>query len=361
MTLYYFSNRHIKNQVSIIKPNSYIILENIFSRHWWSLLFRYQGIEEDKLNLTYLPVANMLNGELDNMKSRFDCGVLNPPYKYHIEIFNKSFGLIKDGGMLKCLHLSTPFINRKPTNDNTKTKKIKKIISEYKTTLKLFDGNLLFNAGYLTPLSETTVVKVKDKKIEVIYQHINSDNKEVKVYDKLDDIFIHGDDIVIGIYDKIIPNIKVSIGSMLYRNGKVSKKYFKLNRISGHPPKEGEKMINPDFFQLIYKKYENDLNQLITDNPVGKRKDGNQFNEMVIKETDNVEYIKSYVMTKFARFCLSLYKNSVNILSDLDAIPYLDFSQEWTDEKLFDHFNLIQEERNFITEYIPDWYEFEIN
>jgi len=45
----------------------------------------------------------------------------------------------------------------------------------------------------------------------------------------------------------------------------------------------------------------------------------------------------------------------------LDAVPYLDFSQEWTDEKLFDHFNLIQEERNFITEYIPDWYEFEIN
>ena len=64
-------------------------------------------------------------------------------------------------------------------------------------------------------------------------------------------------------------------------------------------------------------------------------------------------------MTKFARFCLSLYKNSVNILSDLQAVPYMDFSQKWTDEKLFEHFKLDPEERNFIKEYIPNWYEYE--
>jgi site-specific DNA-methyltransferase (adenine-specific) len=62
-------------------------------------------------------------------------------------------------------------------------------------------------------------------------------------------------------------------------------------------------------------------------------------------------------MTKFARFCLSLYKNSANILSDLKAVPYMDFSQEWTDEKLFKHFNLNKDEIKFINEYIPNWYE----
>jgi hypothetical protein len=35
----------------------------------------------------------------------------------------------------------------------------------------------------------------------------------------------------------------------------------------------------------------------------------------------------------------------------------MDFSQEWTDEKLFDYFELTQEERDFINTYIPDWYE----
>ena len=37
----------------------------------------------------------------------------------------------------------------------------------------------------------------------------------------------------------------------------------------------------------------------------------------------------------------------------------MDFSQKWTDEKLFDEFGLTQEERNFIKEYIPNWYEYE--
>ena len=290
---------------------------------------------------------------------RKDFIIINPPYNKHIEIFIKSFDELSDGGTLICVHPSTPFINRKPTSDDKKTQRIKEIVSEYRTCLKLVDGNIIFDAGFLTPLSITRVQKIKDKNIEVIYSHINPDNKEVKVYDKLDDIFIHGNDIVIGIYNKIIPYIKTSIEDMLYRKGNTSKKYIKINRISGHPPKPGENIINPDFFQLIYKKNEKDFDGIITDNPIGKRGDGNNFNELIIKETDDVNHIHFYLMTKFARFCLSLYKNSVNILSDLQAVPYMDFSQKWTDEKLFEHFKLDPEERNFIKEYIPNWYEYE--
>lgn len=296
-------------------------------------------------------------------KTNKDFIVINPPYKggLHIQIFNKAFEELNDGGTLICLHPSTPFINRKPTKDDGKTQKIKDIVSKYKTRLTLVDGNKMFDAGFFTPLSITRVEKVLDEKIEVVYSHISSTNKEVKVYDKLDDIFIHGNDIVIGIYNKIILNIKKSLEDMLYRNNNISKKYIRLARISGHPPKPGEKIINPDFFQLIYKANEKDLDSIITDSPVGKRADGNQFNELVIKDTDKVEYIHSYLMSKFSRFCLSLYKNSANILSDLGAVPYMDFSQEWTDEKLFDYFELTQEERDFINEYIPNWYERDFN
>lgn len=296
-------------------------------------------------------------------KTNKDFIVINPPYKggLHIQIFNKAFEELNDGGTLICLHPSTPFINRKPTKDDGKTQKIKEIVSKYKTRLTLVDGNKIFDAGFFTPLSITRVEKVLDEKIEVVYSHIDSTNKEVKVYDKLDDIFIHGNDLVIDIYNKIIPNIKTSLENMLYRNGNISSKYIKLARISGHPPKPGETMINPDFFQLIYKANETDLDSIIITNPVGKRADGNQFNELMIKDTDNVNYIHSYLMTKFSRFCLSLYKNSANILSDLGAVPYMDFSQEWTDEKLFDYFKLTQQERDFINEYIPNWYERDFN
>ena len=63
-------------------------------------------------------------------------------------------------------------------------------------------------------------------------------------------------------------------------------------------------------------------------------------------------------MTKFSRFCLSLRKTGGDLnYIDLEMIPYMDFSQEWSDEKLFDYFELTQEERKFINTYIQNWYE----
>jgi hypothetical protein len=150
----------------------------------------------------------------------------------------------------------------------------------------------------------------------------------------------------------------LSLEDKLYRNNNISNigKYFKICRISGHPPKKGEKMINPDFFQLIYKENEVDFSNLITSTPIGKRSDGNQFNELVINDYNEIENIHKYLMTKFARFCLSIYKNSANVLSDLKIVPYLDFSKSWTDNELFEYFELSNEEINFILTYIPNWY-----
>ena len=75
-------------------------------------------------------------------KTNKDFIVINPPYKggLHIQIFNKAFEELNDGGTLICLHPSTPFINRKPTKDDGKTQKIKDIVSKYKTRLTLVDG-----------------------------------------------------------------------------------------------------------------------------------------------------------------------------------------------------------------------------
>jgi hypothetical protein len=42
---------------------------------------------------------------------------------------------------------------------------------------------------------------------------------------------------------------------------------------------------------------------------------------------------------------------------ELKAVPYMDFSQEWTDEKLYKYFKLSKEEVQFIESYIGDWYE----
>jgi len=111
---------------------------------------------------------------------------------------------------------------------------------DYKSSLKLIDGNELFNAGFFTPLSITTIKKIRDENIEVIYSHIDHSNSLVNLYKDLDKVSIHGDDIVLRIRNKIFSKMDKSISDKLFRNGSISKigKYLKICRISGHPPKK---------------------------------------------------------------------------------------------------------------------------
>lgn len=296
-----------------------------------------------------------------NIQNGWDLIIQNPPYKngVHIHFFNKSFDLLNENKIIIFVHPSTQFINRKDSKEDSKTKKIKSIVENYECRLHLIDGNYFFKAGFFTPLSITSIKKVNKPTIEVIYSHINTDNKDIITYKDLSKINIHGNEIVNDITIKIKNKMKLSIEDMLFRNSNISKigKYFKICRISGHPPKIGGKIINPDFFQLIYKENEKNVSNLITENPIGKRDDGNQFNELIINDLNEIDNIHNYLMTKFARFCLSIYKNSANILSDLKIVPYMDFSKKWSDKDLFEYFDLSESEVEFILDYIPDWYE----
>jgi hypothetical protein len=316
-------------------------------------------IKEMGLNVTLMTNDDLLNNKI-NMK--FDSIVMNPPYKsgLHIKIFNKAFELLNEGGTMTCIHPSTPFINRKPTKIDRYTKTILEIVSKYKTRLTLIDGNKVFNAGFFTPLSIKQVEKVLDNTIETVYSHIDSTNEEVKVYDKLNDIFIHGNDLTISIYNKILSHMDVSVESKLYRNGSQGNLYLNINRTCGHPPKKGETQVNPDFYCLIYKNDENNYNELIiqTPNEKSEQKGGTGFNQIAINSVEEGEHLFKYLLTKFARFCVSLYKMNIQLTSqELVIVPFMNFSEEWTDERLFNYFELTQSERDFILTYIPNWYE----
>ena len=39
------------------------------------------------------------------------------------------------------------------------------------------------------------------------------------------------------------------------------------------------------------------------------------------------------------------------------SLPWMDFTQEWTDERLYKHFNITEEEQAFIKEVIPPYYD----
>ena len=309
---------------------------------------------------TFFEKLNNTTGFIKSSPNKKDFIIVNPPYFKHIEIFIKCFYELNDGGTLICIHPSTPFLNDKPTNKEL-WKTIRNIINENESHIKLFDGNKIFkDAEFFTPLSITTVKKQKNSKVYVTYSHLDTNNKKVHQYDSLSSVYIHGNDMVLDIKNKIQKKISKNLSEFVYRRGYRNNIYLKIVRVSGHPPKNGHNTVNPDFYQLIFKIDEFNYDRIITSLPRGKLKNKGALNEIGF---DSIEHLKnghSYLLTKFARFCVSLRKTGPDLnFVDLELVPYVDFSKEWNDEKLFDYFGLTQEERNFINEYIPNWYEYE--
>lgn len=339
------------------------IKHRVFGYESNSMRVQY-AINKHKLIGTFLPINFLLESEKNNMP-RFDCGVLNPPYDgfTHLKFFNllcvgneTQEPVLLDDGFLVQTHPSTSWLNRKPGERTSVESTAIDTISRYESSIELLDGNKIFNASFFTPISITTVDKSKtNSKINVIYRHFDSTNSRVHTVDSIDEVYLHGNDIVHKIRRKIEEKMNDNIENHLYRNGARGKYYLRTNAVVGHPPKNGKP--NPDFYCVIYKKDENNIDKIITTKPdIHKRKDANgSLAGSSRKELNNVA---NYLMTKFARFCVSFYKISANMhYGELGLVPWLDFSRTWTDEQLFKYFELTKKEQEFIVDYIGKWYD----
>lgn len=61
------------------------------------------------------------------------------------------------------------------------------------------------------------------------------------------------------------------------------------------------------------------------------------------------ENLAKYIKTRFFRFLVSLKKNTQHLSKDrFSFVPDLDMSQEWTDEKLYQRYDITPEEQQFI-------------
>ena len=73
---------------------------------------------------------------------------------------------------------------------------------------------------------------------------------------------------------------------------------------------------------------------------------------LILGKYDNLEEANnlcSYLRTRFARFLLLQAVSSINLSKDKFCfVPTLDFTEEWTDEKLYSKYGLTEEEIAFI-------------
>ena len=311
------------------------------------------------LNVTLMKHEDLLE---DKINMKFDSLVMNPPYKegLHIDIFIKAFSLLKDGGTMTTIQPATPFLNSNTPKPDSRDIKIRDIIKKNVSVLEMVNGNHLFDARLFVPLSIIRLKKEPDlsENISVIYNHYDINNV-VHVYNTFNDVHVHGDDLVLGIKNKIFNKKISSLNDMSSKKINDSPYWVSLSAVVGNPSKDV--MIKPDFYCLVPKQKEYDFDSLIIEDyfdlpcrPNGKDKRGIAVNS----REEAINFINT-MMTKTYRFALSLSKIGINLWGGnmLDTVPYLDFSIDWTDDMLYNYFEFSNEEINFINNYIGNWYE----
>ena len=328
-------------------PNARIICLEYFSYHIQDLkdlgFETYQVILKDN--------KLILLTELVDMQIKPDLTFANPPYNAGLDLkfLDLTLNTIKSTEFI-FVQPSTYLLDRK---GGKSFNKIKEQLYNKLRSVKLFNGNPIFGIDLFVPCAIIHYDKNYTGDCEVDYfgDKYKSDIWNITKFGK------EWETIVKPFMNKMKEVCKDGNNawsrkiSTEQRKEKDNKYYCQLAAIIGNHSKDNTKMYNDDIYRLIIG--DGEKNKGIRNETV--RKDGYIVYEFdTEKERDNlIEYCKTY----FVRFCLSLYKNTQNIhYGEMLLIPYMDFTQEWTDEKLFKHFSVDEETQEYIYEFLPDYY-----
>ena len=282
---------------------------------------------------------------------KFDVVFSNPPYNrgMDIKILNE---IVDISDEVIIVHPSTWLLDLK---NNTKSfNDFKNKISDKVSSFELFNGNSIFDIQLFLPCLITHISGTNSNPIDV-----NFFNQSFCVKN-INDVTIHGKD-----WESLVKPFYLEMKKYFDNNKNIweynikqidqSKFYCQLAAIRGTPnrSKGAVSMVLDDFYTMVMKNSDDNkgLRQPNLNKP-GNPTPTFEFNTEA--ERDNfIDYLK----TDFARFCLSLLKNNGHLSSgEMELIPWLDFTEEWDDDKLFKKFNVSQELQDYIRDFLPDFH-----
>jgi hypothetical protein len=312
---------------------------------------------EKKMGLRNIYRGDFLTMQLpEGWPKEFDIVVSNPPYskKLDLKFLDKAFDISKEE--IVFVTPSSHYMQKKGTNNlfNQIIEKTTKNLN----SLTFFNGNPIFDINLFVPCVVTHIEK-NNNKSKFFLENIISNQKIEIEKNKILEIYYFG-------YDNRVSSIKSKtenmgstfkdISTVLGFKGDQSHRKFlsspnnffvEFTHVRGHIERVKDKMVKDDYFTFFKK----DTSVKYGTNP--------SYNIWFEFSTEKkaVNFIK-YCKTDFARFCLFLGKFSQSIAqNELACVPALDFTQEWSDEKLYSHFNITKEEQEFIKKIIPPFYD----
>lgn len=335
-----FRYKHIiENQifVSEIQPKNMFLYMCLVDPH-----------DEYKLNIyTGSSLEDGFKNHMKNVwcKETFDYGIGNPPFNQMIDM--KFVRLSYELCNVTCIvHPSTWLLDEKGKQKAfTDTKEL---VKDHLESIELFNGNKIFNIALFVPCvityidknKKTKGIKCNDKinKIELVYDNIYQINKysDRDIYQK--------------IREKVSKVDYENVWSIYKKSNKLKDFMISFTGIRGNVNlKTDDSMIQKDFYTIVSvdRKVQNS-NDIV----------GDSFLKFYFDTTQESYNFLNYLKTNMVRFLLSIYKNNQNLhRGELEIIPWLDFTQEWTDEKLYKKFDLTENEIKFIEKNIPKYYE----
>jgi hypothetical protein len=276
-------------------------------------------------------------------KMQFDLVLTNPPYNGNIDL--KILQEVrKIANEIICVHPSTWVIDLKGKA---------KLYKDFKEDLKLksvelFNGNPVFNIGLFVPCMITHIDNNYKGNINV-----NFFDDKYKVT-SIDDITKFGKD-----WTYIVKPFMQTIETYIQSNGSiwinkidntpnVLEYQAQLASMIGNWDKSHKRMVCDDFYTMTMIDSEGNKGVRLPKSGCG------YYSFKTEVERDN--FIK-YTRTDFARYCLSLLKNKADLhRGELEIVPWMDFTQEWNDEKLFALFGIDQEMQDYIRAVLPDYH-----
>jgi hypothetical protein len=282
---------------------------------------------------------------------KFDVVVGNPPFNDGIDLKFLSIMIEKlNPKHIVIVHPSTYILDMK---ENSRFGKVKKMLGGKLKSVKLFNGNPVFNISLAVPCAIINYDNTYNGKCAVEYfdQKFESDVWNITKFGAEWETIVKPFKTIIDIVcinQNSIWDMKVLDDC---RSEKKGKHYCQIANVRGHESKTKERMVVDDFYTTVLK----DTNECKGIRNTTARKDNYivyEFNTAM--ERDNfIEYNKTY----FFRFCLSILKNAgVNGYGNMSLIPWLDFTQSWDDAKLFKHFNVDKKTQEYIYNFLPDYY-----
>jgi predicted RNA methylase len=312
------------------------------------------NVEVEYIDKEENPLYHMENKWPD----KFDIIIANPPYggtdvqNLHIKFLDKSLDIVDNkNGKIVFVHPGTQFLN-KGTGDSVNIK-----FEKFLSSITFFNGGAVFGIEKHIPISLTYIDFSKKKEGFIVDNELT--NRKANL-DKICQINLFNE-------YHFLPEIKNKVETKMKLDGITSCEssvIFKGKKSNGPFRCPNSPYVRLQVFQGSVdnssrkKLWKNNFFVLTSKNQIAELP-GNSEPTLWIEFDSLIEANNciNFFKTDFARFCLSLVKTDKNLRSKLHLVPKLDFTQEWTDKKLYAHFNITEEEQAFIKEVIPPYYD----